>query len=89
MTDVCDVEVATRRIVGGSDSPPELESPCQVNTVSMFVVVNELFFINKVRQSQKFLIFFIITRMIFVLFQIKECSMAFTFSVCIFNGSWS
>uniref|UniRef100_A0A672ZA06 Gamma-taxilin-like n=1 Tax=Sphaeramia orbicularis TaxID=375764 RepID=A0A672ZA06_9TELE len=26
---VCDIDVATRRIVGGSDSPPELDSPCQ------------------------------------------------------------
>ncbi|XP_018527591.1 gamma-taxilin [Lates calcarifer] len=28
-TDVCEIDVATRRIVGGSDSPPELDSPCQ------------------------------------------------------------
>ncbi|KAK7912849.1 hypothetical protein WMY93_013060 [Mugilogobius chulae] len=26
---VCELDVATRRIVGGSDSPPELDSPCQ------------------------------------------------------------
>ncbi|XP_049417771.1 gamma-taxilin [Epinephelus fuscoguttatus] len=28
-TEVCEIDVATRRIVGGSDSPPELDSPCQ------------------------------------------------------------
>ncbi|XP_034039789.1 gamma-taxilin [Thalassophryne amazonica] len=28
-TGVCEIDVATRRIVGGSDSPPELDSPCQ------------------------------------------------------------
>ncbi|XP_034535948.1 gamma-taxilin [Notolabrus celidotus] len=26
---VCEIDVATRRIVGGSDSPPDLDSPCQ------------------------------------------------------------
>ncbi|KAG7259471.1 hypothetical protein CRUP_003560, partial [Coryphaenoides rupestris] len=26
---VCELDVATRRIVGGNDSPPELDSPCQ------------------------------------------------------------
>ncbi|XP_056135226.1 gamma-taxilin [Lampris incognitus] len=28
-TGVCEIDVATRRIVGGSDSPPDLDSPCQ------------------------------------------------------------
>ncbi|XP_071390190.1 gamma-taxilin [Centroberyx affinis] len=28
-TGVCEIDVATRRIVGGSDSPPELDSPSQ------------------------------------------------------------
>ena len=28
---VCELDVATRRIVGGNDSPPELDSPCQVS----------------------------------------------------------
>ncbi|XP_068612203.1 gamma-taxilin [Brachionichthys hirsutus] len=28
-TDVCEIDVASRRIVGGSDSPPEPGSPCQ------------------------------------------------------------
>ncbi|XP_008308896.1 gamma-taxilin [Cynoglossus semilaevis] len=28
-TEVCEIDVATRRIVGGSDSPPDLDSPCQ------------------------------------------------------------
>lgn len=36
-TEVCEIDVATRRIVGGSDSPPDLDSPCQVNTINMFV----------------------------------------------------
>ncbi|KAM7406625.1 hypothetical protein PAMP_000995 [Pampus punctatissimus] len=27
--EVCEIDVATRRIVGGSDSPPDLDSPCQ------------------------------------------------------------
>ncbi|KAF7654616.1 hypothetical protein LDENG_00067100 [Lucifuga dentata] len=27
--DVCEIDVATRRIMGGSDSPPDLDSPCQ------------------------------------------------------------
>ena len=26
---MCELDVATRRIVGGNDSPPELDSPCQ------------------------------------------------------------
>ncbi|XP_063736585.1 gamma-taxilin isoform X2 [Eleginops maclovinus] len=28
-TSVCKIDVATRRIVGGSESPPDLDSPCQ------------------------------------------------------------
>ncbi|CAL8404586.1 unnamed protein product [Boreogadus saida] len=28
---VCELDVASRRIVGGNDSPPELDSPCQVD----------------------------------------------------------
>lgn len=34
-TGVCEIDVASRRIVGGSDSPPDLDSPSQVNIVSM------------------------------------------------------
>lgn len=36
-TGVCEIDVETRRIVGGSDSPPDLDSPCQVNTTCCFV----------------------------------------------------
>ena len=32
---VCEIDVATRRIVGGSDSPPDLDSPSQVNTIKL------------------------------------------------------
>ena len=28
---MCELDVASRRIVGGNDSPPELDSPCQVS----------------------------------------------------------
>ncbi|XP_072237153.1 gamma-taxilin [Leuresthes tenuis] len=28
-TEVCEIDLANRRIVGGSDSPPDLDSPCQ------------------------------------------------------------
>lgn len=28
---VCDLDVVTRRIVGGNDSPPDLDSPSQVS----------------------------------------------------------
>lgn len=38
-TEICEIDVATRRIVGGSDSPPELDSPCQVNTVNVLICV--------------------------------------------------
>lgn len=40
-TGVCEIDVATRRIVGGSDSPAELDSPCQVNTTSRGVCVTD------------------------------------------------
>ena len=38
-TEVCEIDVATRRIVGGSDSPPDLDSPGQVNTINMVFFV--------------------------------------------------
>lgn len=38
-TGVCEIDVATRRIVGGSDSPPDLDSPSQVNTIVFLSVV--------------------------------------------------
>ncbi|XP_033996838.1 gamma-taxilin-like [Trematomus bernacchii] len=35
-TGVCELDVATRRIVGGSDSPPDLDSPCQEEVAAAF-----------------------------------------------------
>lgn len=32
MTEVCEMDMASRSIVGGSDSPPDLESLCQVSS---------------------------------------------------------
>uniref|UniRef100_A0A3Q0T2H2 Uncharacterized protein n=1 Tax=Amphilophus citrinellus TaxID=61819 RepID=A0A3Q0T2H2_AMPCI len=41
---VCELDVATRRIVGGDDSPPDLDSPSQVSTDgSSFVLLLVLF----------------------------------------------
>lgn len=33
MTEVCEIDMASRSIVGGSDSPPDLESLCQVYVI--------------------------------------------------------
>lgn len=38
MTEVCEIDMASRSIVGGSDSPPDLESLCQVHALSLFGV---------------------------------------------------
>ncbi|KAK1891892.1 Alpha-taxilin [Dissostichus eleginoides] len=35
-TGVCELDVATRRIMGGSDSPPDLDGPCQEEVAAAF-----------------------------------------------------